>query len=77
MLINNYMSNINFTDIEMTKATQRYAMRLLSKDVEYRPSSKQALEDDIFCSSDSVININLEFLDERYVTKGGPYAEPT
>lgn len=77
MLINNYTCNINFTDIEMNRATQRFAMKLLSKSVSQRPSAKEALEDDIFCSGESAININLDFLDERYVTKGGPDAEPT
>lgn len=77
MLINNYTCNINFTDIEMNKATQKFAMRLLSKIVDIRPTAKDALEDDIFCSGESAINLNLDFLDERYVTKGGPDAEPT
>ena len=77
MLINNYMCSINFTDIELDKQAQKFCASLLSKDVPKRPSAKLALENDIFCVCESSIGVILDFIDGRYVTKGGPDTEPT
>lgn len=66
MLINNYMCNINFSETHLTKNSQKLAKKLLCKDTQARPCAKQALEDEIFCSSDSGINLNIDFYEGRF-----------
>lgn len=67
MLINNYICAINFAEIEMRKSSLTFAAKLLEKNVAFRPSAKEALEDDIFCIADSHVNVDTDFLEEKHI----------
>ena len=68
MLLNNYSCAINYSEYELKKTVQKFLMRLLDKDyVEARPSAKEALEDDVFCLADSAVNVNMDFMDGKYL----------
>jgi serine/threonine protein kinase len=76
MLLNNYMCNINYQEIECKKTTQDFMKRLLEKDPNRRPSAKLVLEDDIFCSAESNIQLDLEFLTDKHLNPQKAEFEP-
>lgn len=69
--MNNYVCNLNYSEFDISKSAQEFLQRLIVKDVDLRPNAKEALEDDIFCVVESALNMDTEFLDEKYVTKRG------
>ena len=70
MLINNYMCNINFSEVDCKRPAQHFLMKLLDKNPKTRPTAKQVLEDDIFSIAESNIGINLDFMNEKYIGSG-------
>lgn len=76
MLLNNYMCNINYQEIECKKNTQEFMKKLLEKDPNRRPTSKMVLEDDIFCCAESNIQLDVEFLTDKHLNPQKAEFEP-
>lgn len=70
MLINNYICSINYTELDLKKHAFKLLVKMLDKDPNNRPSAKEGLEDDVFCIADSAINIDLDFLDDKFTKTG-------
>lgn len=68
------MASVNYLHSNLSKNGQKFAMKLLSKDINYRPNSQEALEDEIFCSNESGINVGTDFIETKYM--GGILGEP-
>jgi len=67
MLINNYICSINYTEMDLKKQSYKLLTKMLDKDQANRPSARGALEDDVFCISESAIQLDLDFLDNKFV----------